>query len=83
MTEANVTFRQYRPRVGDPVTYEGRVVGTVSSTEGNLCWCAYETGTAPFIWCFKDGLNAMHEWPTKQDGPLSFCPGITPAREVR
>lgn len=75
--EANEIYRAYRPRIGDPVIYGGKIAGKVTSIDGNLCWCSYATGNAPFIWCFRDGLNALHDWPTKQGGPVSFCPGIT------
>lgn len=76
-------FARSRPRVGDPITYQGKVNGRVHSVEDNLCWNAYADGRGPlpFIWRFKDGLNAMHDWPTKHpDDPLTFCPGITPYR---
>lgn len=59
------TFKDSRPRKGDLVTYRGQVAGKVLSVEGELCWVDYPNGANPFIWCFKDGLNNLHEWPTK------------------
>jgi hypothetical protein len=61
------TYTASRPRKGDLITYRGEVTGTVHRVEGALCWNAYSDGRdpLPFIWCFKDGLNALHDWPTK------------------
>ena len=65
--EANQIWAKHRPRVGQPVTYEGRVVGNVTSVEGNLCYVPYDGGKpAPFIWCFKSELNTLHNWPSKE-----------------
>lgn len=77
--DAHQIYSASRPRVGAIVTYEGRPCGVVHSVEGNLCWCSYDGGAAqPFIWCFKDGLNALHAWPSKQrDHRLAFCPGVS------
>lgn len=61
MTSAE-KFSTSRPRKDDVVTYCGKPHGTVSSVEGNLCW----TENGPFIWCFQDGLNLLHAWPSKQ-----------------
>jgi hypothetical protein len=62
-----VKYESSKPRKGEPITYRGALVGTVSSVDGNLCWVNYYRGEpAPFIWRFKDGLNNMHEWPSKQ-----------------
>jgi hypothetical protein len=58
------TFGQHRPRKGDPVKY-GEKTGMVTSVEGEICWVDYPKGTDSFIWCFKDGLNKLHDWPTK------------------
>ena len=61
-------FEKYaanRPKVGDPVSYRGEPAGTVQRVEGNLCWVNYTSGTDPFIWAFKDGLNSLHDWLTK------------------
>lgn len=65
--EAHEIWRSHRPRTGDTITYNGVVTGVVSRVEGNLCWTAYADGrkSAPFIWCFKNELNTMHDWPTK------------------
>lgn len=73
-------FADSKPRKGEHITYEGRVAGVVHSVEGNLCWTSYDgRDPAPFIWRFKDGLNALHSWPSKQPHhPLTFCPGVTP-----
>lgn len=69
-------FRQYRPQVGHQVHYLGKPVGTVTSVEDGMCYRTYPDGKSlPFIWCFRDGLNAMHDWPTKRGGPDTFCPG--------
>lgn len=65
---------QHTPRIGDPITYEGNVVGTVTKVEGNLCWRTYPDGERlPFIWRFHDGLNALHSWPGKE-GKLAPLP---------
>ena len=55
------------PRKGDIITYRGEPVGTVTHTEGNLCWRSYRDGESlPFIWRFADGtLNTLHSWPGK------------------
>lgn len=62
-----------KPRVGDTVTYGGRQ-SIVTSVEGNLCWTRPPgaTESAPFIWRFENGrtLNALHDWPGKQEEPL-------------
>jgi hypothetical protein len=65
MSDASQIFAAHRPRVGQEVTYEGKVAGKVTSVEGSLCYCSYSSGTAPFIWCFAEGLNTLHDWPTK------------------
>jgi len=58
---------QLAPRKGDLIHYRGKPVGTVTHTEGNLCWRTYPDGEAlPFIWRFHDGtLNRLHCWPNK------------------
>lgn len=63
----------YRPRKGEPVSYRGEPAGLVGRTEGNLCWI--EGSDAPFIWAFHDGVNAMHEWPSRNSAPVAPCPG--------
>lgn len=68
MEEPHEKFAKHRPRVGHFAIYnkcptERRKIIRV---EGNLCWYQYPDGEVlPFIWCFKDGLNTMHSWPTK------------------
>lgn len=72
MTEAHEIWSKHRPRVGQPITYEGRVVGNVTSIEGNLCYVPYDgVISGPFIWCFKDSLNNLHDWPTKNPPPTT------------
>lgn len=74
--EAFVKFAEYRPVKGQPVVYKGKLVGSVMSVEKNLCWCDYsQTQThgepGPFIWAFQDGVNAFHDWPTKDGAPIA------------
>jgi hypothetical protein len=71
-------FVESKPRKGDPISYRGEVIGSVHRVEGALCWTAYSDGSdpLPFIWCFSDGLNAMHDWPTKAAANAP-CPGLT------
>ncbi len=67
-------FASSRPRVGQIVSYRGEAVGKVTSVEGALCWRSYPDGESlPFIWCFGDGLNALHDWPTR-NGVVARCP---------
>lgn len=61
------------PKKGDPITYRGELVGTVSSVNGNLCHvdplpahADKYPDNAPFIWRFKDGPNKLHDWPGKR-----------------
>ena len=62
-------FAAQRPRVGDTIAYRGEPVGVVTRVENGLCWRTYPDGESlPFIWCFRDGLNNLHEWPTKAEG---------------
>ena len=61
---AAATFSVNRPRKGDPVKC-GEMVGVVSSVDREICWVDYPKGQSCFIWCFKDGLNTIHDWPTK------------------
>ena len=62
---------EIRPKKGTKGTYTAhdgtQVAFEVVSVEGNLCYAKYENdpAAAPFIWKFKDGLNAMHDWPGK------------------
>ena len=65
-----VSFHHLAPRIGQPITYRGEIVGTVTRVEGNLCWRSYPDGESlPFIWRFKDGLNTLHDWPGKESTP--------------
>lgn len=67
-TEPHQIYAARKPRAGQDVTYSGRIAGKVVRVEGNLCWTAYDFGeTLPFIWCFVEGLNTLHDWPTKSD----------------
>lgn len=67
-------YAEFRPRKGQPISYQGKFSGTVTAVEGGLCW---HTGdlSGPFIWCFRDGLNAMHSWPGKDESRNCRCPG--------
>ena len=66
-------FATSRPRVGQTIVYRGEPVGRVTSVDGNLCWRTYPDGESlPFIWAFHDGLNALHDWPTKA-GKIARC----------
>ena len=60
-------YQAYKPLKGQQVKYRGEVAGTVQAVEGNLCWVDYLTGTNPFIWRFREGLNSLHDWPTKSN----------------
>lgn len=68
----NTSQESSKPRKGQRITYQGREVGTVDHVDGNLCWVKYDDGTAnPFIWRFRDGLNALHDWPGKVGGAMA------------
>ena len=55
-----------RPRVGTDIYYRGELVGTAIRVEGALCWRSCPGGESlPFIWCFRDGLNTLHNWEGK------------------
>ena len=65
-------FRKYKPQAGSPVNFNSGVVqqgGIVSRVEGSLCWVKRgENEEADlFIWCFRDGLNALWSWPEKDE----------------
>ena len=64
---AIIKYKFHRPIVGQEITYNGGAYGTVSSVDENLCYVRkYKDGESTlFIWCFADGLNTLHEWPTK------------------
>lgn len=66
--EPHETYAAHRPHVGDPVTYQGNMdVASVTSVEKSLCWYTYPGQEKPslFIWCFRDRLNTLHDWPAK------------------
>lgn len=65
-------FAASRPHKGHAITYRGQPAGTVERVEEALCWVSNGETTLPFIWCFKDGLNNLHSWPTKESG--KDCP---------
>lgn len=71
--ESVSNLANFRPRVGEAVSYLGEEVGKVTRVEGNLC---FHSGShdGPFIWCFRDGLNALHSWPGKDDTFNAPCP---------
>jgi hypothetical protein len=70
-------YENHKPRIGQPITYKGEVVGVVTRVDGNLCWRSYPNGESlPFIWRFSDGVNALHDWPTKAGAKIARCPGI-------
>lgn len=66
-------FADHRPRSGDVIAYRGQAgAGIVTRVEGALCWTSYGGAEpAPFIWCFRDGLNNMHDWPAKAGGKVA------------
>jgi hypothetical protein len=71
-------FAAHRPRVGDQVRYSGPDhvrVSVVTRVEGNLCYCDGEADGL-FIWAFADGVNALHDWPTKAGAKVARCPGV-------
>jgi hypothetical protein len=74
-------FASSRPRKGQTVTYANRPgetwSGCVEKVEGDLCHVKYPgRPTSVFIWRFKDGLNTLHDWPTKVgDLPESTAAG--------
>ncbi len=71
MIDAASKWSAHRPRVGTTVTYKPYAnqaveVGEIVRVEGSLCWTRYDNGEAvPFIWCFNDTLNILHDWPGK------------------
>ena len=63
-------FANYKPHLGDTVRFMGVELGKVVKIEGAICYVEWGDGLEqPFIWCFSDGLNALHEWPQKRGGP--------------
>jgi hypothetical protein len=70
--EPSEMHKASRPRKGQTVSYRGQVVGVVDHVDGSLCWVRYHDSkkeTLPFIWCFSEGLNKLHDWPTKAGEP--------------
>jgi hypothetical protein len=74
-------FASSRPRKGQTVTYANRPgdirSGCVEKVKGDLCHVKYPGRPASlFIWRSKDGLNTLHDWPTKAGGePDSLTAG--------
>lgn len=59
-------WSDHRPRRGQVVSYKGTAVGRVVSVEASLCYVdGPGYGSAPFIWCFRDGLNNLHHWESR------------------
>lgn len=73
MKHPHETFAAHRPQVGDSIAYRGvQNAGKAVRIEGGLCWCSYGGAEPqPFIWCFHDGLNNMHDWPAKAGGKVA------------
>ena len=63
-----------QPRKGEQGTYQslsGAVVPfVVHRVEGKLCYATYgeDDIPRPFIWRHSDGLNKLHDWPSKARG---------------
>lgn len=61
------------PRVGTRGVYHspnnGDVGFEVFTVEGSLCYAKYDNNpnVQPFIWRFKEGPNALHDWKGKDD----------------
>lgn len=64
ITLAHEVYAAYAPRKGQAVTFEGAIAGTVTRVEGGLCWID-DSPDRVFIWCFRRGLNELHNWSTK------------------
>ena len=62
-------YKNNKPKNGETIFYKGKDFGVVTSVEGALCWVQRhdETKSEPFIWCFKDGLNNLHDWSSKNN----------------
>jgi hypothetical protein len=71
-------FAQFRPHVGDKIT--GASIGFVTSVDGAIC---HMTDGNSFIWCFRDGLNALHHWKRKAGGKLARCPGVVAQTDLK
>ena len=70
MINAREKYRSNKPVIGDWVTFTYESIisrGQITNVMGNLCYVRYgDEESCPFIWCFKDGLNILHNWPTKE-----------------
>lgn len=78
-------FADYRPRKGDKITYRGQPAGTVERIEDALCYRVPEGGGPSelgFIWCFKDGLNNLHDWPSKDASLNCGVFSVPPERDA-
>lgn len=65
-------FAEHRPRLGDTIEYMGVDIGKVTKIEGAICYVTGRDGLeSPFIWCFSDGLNALHTWSMKGQGRVA------------
>lgn len=63
---ADQVYSASRPKKGDPVSYRGEHSGHVDSVDGRICSIIFADGHRDvFIWCFPEGLNTLHDWPTK------------------
>lgn len=76
LTEAKIPVEKFaanKPRKGQVIHFTGIPVGVVTLVEGPYCW--YETRELGrnnvFVWCFRDGLNKLHDWPTKATSPIA------------
>lgn len=62
-----IKYAASKPLAGQEIVYRGQPAGIVTSVEGALCWVSRDGAKSePFIWCFHDGLNNLHDWPTKR-----------------
>ena len=65
-------YADFRPVPGDRVKcHSGSGLfshGIVKRVEASVCYTTYPDGedSGHFLWCFWDGLNKEHFWPTKQ-----------------
>jgi hypothetical protein len=59
-------YQAHKPLKGATVTANGKVVGIVERDDDGICWITQPDGTSDcFIWRFRNGLNTLHDWPTK------------------
>jgi hypothetical protein len=75
-TDSAKIFAKHRPHIGDKIT--GGTDGTVTRVEGSICHIDTLDGPTCFLWCFHDGLNALHQWDRKKGGKTARCPGVRP-----